>query len=197
MASIKRALTLGIGTATAVACMLGGASGVHAGSACTVWTDASGDQRSLIPGRAGPQLDLVKGTFDVSGTTLAVRMYVQDMSTTPPLGAHEIYWDTWVTPTALVYATATEFGDVFFFDQEWTGPDGAPPIVDHADTGTIVAGPGGYAEIDVPLANLGISSGDRLTGITAQTSMLDLEGLDYEITDNAAAQSTWVVGSTC
>ena len=132
---------------------------VAAASGCDpVWTDPSGDAYSYLPyqgapayvGFYQPQLDMVSGTFWRSGSDLVVRVHVADMGPQYPDGRTAESWETrWRIGTVDTYVVATHslLGDYYVFTRADGGNGWA--------AGSIVPGTDGYAEVDVPLAQVG------------------------------------------
>ncbi len=185
----------------------GGGSGkpVQSTNPCgPLWTDPSGDahdfNQTLLANEA--QLDLTGGTMHDDGTTLVVRLYVVDLEKNIPRnGGTAIAWEASWSSGGQRYVALAEYrvdGTVSFFD--------ANGNTLNADAGALVTGPGGYAEIDVPLAHLGSPApGAVLTQPSGQTWTWVYDayvpqvnaGVLGEGYDTGGPQFDYQVGSTC
>jgi hypothetical protein len=136
-----------------------------------VWTDPIDDQRSLPPGTAGGQTDLIRASLATRGDVLVVRVYVRDMSLMLPAGS-QVEWSlAWNGGEADAMATGRQLA---FWDMQ--GNDS-----ERSDTGRIVPGPGGSVEIDVPFAHLQLHHGETLAnvrGAAAGSGPIDASTLD-------------------
>ncbi len=157
---------------------------------CTVWTLPPHSQPPLPLGVLGHPVvlplaqpapmsattELAKGTAGVDGSVLVMRVYVVDLDEQLPPHATGLSWRaTWsYAGTAYAaWATYTEDGAVSFQLDAASGVAGTGlqgPSLPTAVSGHIVTGPGGYAEIDVPLALAGDPGhGAVLTGVGGQS----------------------------
>ena len=149
----------------------GGTPGPTLNPCGPLWADPPADANGQ------PQLDLTAASMSDDGVTLSIRLDVADMEKTVPAGSNYDVWAmTWTEPAGSYEASAQYSaidGSVSFHDftpagNGASGGNGTP--AEHADTGKLVLGPGGYAEIDVPLANLGSPpAGTTLTQPTGVT----------------------------
>ena len=146
-----------------------------------LFTDAAGDDNYSFglgagPG-ASPQLDILSGRVFLSpdGQTLRTIITVNNLSTTIPTGGGEND-----------YQIVFTFGGTQYFTQLAVEPGGVVNAFDgqlvhvsletkylqeHVDTGTIVPGPNGTAEVDAPLADF--------PGVTAGSTLLRPSGSTY------------------
>ena len=185
----------------------GGGSGqpVQTTNPCgPLWTDPSGDahdfNQALLANEA--QLDLTGGTMNDDGTTLVVRLYVVDLEKNVPRdGGTAMAWEASWSYGGQRYVAVAEYrvdGTASFFD--------ASGNTLNSDAGALVAGPGGYAEIDVPLAHLGSPapgavltqpSGETWTWVyDAYVPQVDA-GVLGEGYDTGGPQFDYQVGGTC
>ena len=138
-----------------------------------VFTDAAGDDNYSFGVGAGtgasPQLDILSGRVVLSpdGQTLRTIITVNNLSTAIPTGGGEND-----------YQMVFTFGGNQYFTQLAVEPGGIVNAYDgqlvhvsletkylqeHVDTGTIVPGPNGTAEVDAPLADFpGVAAGSTL-----------------------------------
>ena len=180
----------------------------HAGaspSACTVWTTGDDDppvlavvSTTLLPENVPAQVDLTSETMTVKNGTLIIDIHVVDMETQVPVPYDELRWVAqWSYQGVTWWATASysaSQGSSF-----WVGGVGGigssnQPRVDV--TGSIVTGPDGYAEIDIPLSTVGDPpSGSTLAYPSADTMELVL-GTGGTV-DAGGPQRDYVIGRGC
>lgn len=153
---MKRIATIIVGLVTSAAWLT--AAPIHSdaasGTGCTVWTVPANDAEQFPAPLMGPQNDLVRATLSTKGDILVVRVYVQDMTLQLPLGATSMGWELFTT--GFIEADVDLAGNVSYWDGQDGGTAGHPTLY---DTGTIVQGPGGYVEIDVPFSHFGLRNG--------------------------------------
>jgi pseudomonalisin len=141
----------------------------------SLFTDPAGDDSYAVEGQtlaaqgASPQLDILdaKLLLSADGTTLRSIVSVKNLTTDIPTGGVEN-----------VYNVLWDFNGTSYFTQLAVEPGGSVQAYDgqlvkvslesryqqlHVDTGTLVPGPNGTVEVDVPLANLpGVAVGSLL-----------------------------------
>jgi pseudomonalisin len=127
-----------------------------------LWQDAAHTASDTL-GNSDPQLSLVQGSMGTADgvADLAVRMQVEDLSSTLPTGATgEDWYTTWTyggtTYFAQAQLEATPGSSVTYsdgtVDVTGTEHDYSPA---HTDTGSFTPGTDGVIEVDVPFANIG------------------------------------------
>lgn len=123
-----------------------------------LWANPAHTASDLV-GNSDPQLTLDQGSMGTSadGSTLQVKLTMQDLSETVPAGAVTASW----------YGTWTYKGTEYFANAVLSALPGAQPSFSdgyhdaqgyhsaHTDTGSFGSGPNGVVEIDVPLADVG------------------------------------------
>jgi pseudomonalisin len=173
-----------------------------------LFSDASGDDSYAIEGQTlaaqgtSPQLDILGGRILLSpdGQTLRTIITVKNLSTVIPTGGVENDYN-------LVWT----FGGTTYFTQLAVEPGGTVEAYDgqvlhlslesryqqlNVDTGSIVAGPNGTVEVDVPLANLaGVVAGTKLQRPSAASYVREgaIAG-SLEPVDAAGPTNDYVVG---
>jgi hypothetical protein len=174
----------------------------------TLFTDPSGDDSYAVEGQtlgaqgADPQLDILSGEMALTpdGQTLRTILTVRNLSTAIPTGGVEND-----------YNMVWTFNGVQYFTQLAVGAGGVVTAYDgqvlhvsletryqqlHVDTGTLVPGPNGTVEVDVPLANLGNpAAGQVFQRPSAQSYVREgvLAG-PLEPVDSAGPNADFVVG---
>ena len=167
---------------------------VPSGPACTyVFYDASADAPDPITASQDDQLDLVQGTLGLSTdhTKLRVLMNIRNLSKTLPTGASSNdYQFFWSDPSGNTGPNAVDVqvdssGNVTYQDgtETVTTAGGSSnyqftPSSTSKATGTFGSGPGGAIEVDVPLSELKLRLGDKLTAVGAYTAA-DYPGLGF------------------
>jgi hypothetical protein len=179
--------------------------------ACTIWAEPSNDDENQIriPGLptigtvpVNPSIDLTRETMSTSrdDTTLVIRMYVADLEKQVPVGFQGLSWTTtWGQgdPAMTIFAKAVYRSDgstMFVF---------GPSLVQVP--GSLVTGPGGYAELDVPLSAPGAPAIGEVAyqpNAIAQDDVVDQDtpaGWFSSGTsgDSAGPQNNYVVGTRC
>jgi hypothetical protein len=176
------------------------------GSGGTLFTDPAGDDSYAVEGQvlgapgADPQLDILSASLVQDGQTLKTVLTVGNLSTAIPTGGVEND-----------YNVVWTFNGVQYFTQLAVGPGGTVTAYDgqvlhlsletryqqlHVDTGTLVPGPNGTVEVDVPLANLGSPAAGQLFQRPSAQSYVR-EGVlagPLEPVDNGGPNADYVVG---
>jgi hypothetical protein len=176
------------------------------GSGGTLFTDPAGDDSYAVEGQvlgapgADPQLDILSASLVQDGQTLKTVLTVGNLSTAIPTGGVEND-----------YNVVWTFNGVQYFTQLAVGPGGTVTAYDgqvlhlsletryqqlHVDTGTLVPGPNGTVEVDVPLANLGSPAAGQLFQRPSAQSYVR-EGLlagPLEPVDSGGPNADYVVG---
>jgi subtilase family serine protease len=149
----------------------------------SLFTDPSGDDSYSVEGEqlgapgADPQLDILSGRIVLSpdGQTLRTIITVNNLSTTIPVGGGENDYQMVFTVGGNQYFTqlAVEPGGVV---NAWDGELVRVSLEnkylqEHVDTGTIVPGPNGTAEVDAPLSDF--------PGVTVGSTLLRPSGATY------------------
>lgn len=157
------------------------AAATRTGRCGPLWTDPANDEAiyALTPFGYQPQVDLIDGTVWTSGATLVVRFNTVDMTTALPLGATGEDWTGYFAVGGQdfgVVANHTLDGDEYWLHT--LSPVGDAGGVLTPVSGTLVPGPGGYAEVDVPLALLGSPAAG--TGITFESAVAEVNLIDQD-----------------
>lgn len=185
---------------------------------CTLWTDEQNDEvltsESVqvgpvattipVPAPYDPSLDLTKGAMEISGSNLVARLYVTDLEKQVSAGLGGISWSadwTFAGSEYRAWATYSSSGGTFF-----SVSSGSASTESHPATGRLVTGPGGYAEIDIPLAEVGGPAAGAVLSTPIGNSFRDVgdvSAVNGQPTvvemgaDTGGPGNNYVVGSGC
>ena len=182
------------------------------GRACATFSDPAGDATPPTIVGSADNLDIIEGDLapTADGTGLRVSLSLTDMSETFPTGTNDLtynlFWNPVPQSDGSMNYTATQV--------DIAQNIGGPPTVTYTDgtmnvndaqgltnytvtntvTGTIVDGPNGRVEIDVPLTDIGSPApGAHLTGLRAQTAAAAV-AFGF-IADQASGSNDYVIGA--
>jgi hypothetical protein len=175
-----------------------------------LFVDASGDENFTydLTSSNWPQLDIVGGNVTVVGDNMHLSVNFKDFSRIVPLpGIENVYFVTWTYSGTRYYVDASMTRAGVLNVTDGVVNSGVPSRTQkHVDTGSVVLGPNGGLELDIPLANIGTPPiGAVLRSIAAESDVYEgspvhgvspVSGLLFGV-DDAGPGHDYAIAQTC